>query len=581
MKKISMILLVALLLMAGCTQNAAFLKEPLIKTAEVTSYEGLTKIQLSTNVNPEDDETLRLILQMLKDGLLVKTQQKNMNEGNVSISLQESSSVLDTELWPHSIHPSIDLFVNESNLIVKSSVDEKYLGIANVTPSLEATDFNELLEQAFVQFIDEYDYTFKKADNLGIEKVQLPNETSIDATHIQISIDTEEALEVMIYTLENLAKFSELEALINYIAQTDALGAPELSADLNYESVKTTLLEMATELKAINVTELKESGFSTSIVLDFWVGPDQLIVQQGAKLSLSLPDTVIPEETTGSNPESMIEDPTDSTIEPTTDSTVQTTLESGEPIEFTLDILSQNWNHNQEISYEFPQADQIITEEQLIENPELLEHFAIGSPIGFFAELMAMPEDYDDQFELEQTFDDVTPGHWAFEEITTLSDFGIVEGKGNNNYKPGQNVTRAEFIKMMATFNGLEPSNIAVDFTDKAQIPTWARPYIGAAVEAGLIEGNGDGSLRPNEHISRAEMVTILVRGLEIPLEEEHTLTYDDSDTITSWAVPYAKTATSYGIVQGRDGNRFAPSEFASRAEAATVLYRVLFEMSW
>jgi hypothetical protein len=546
LKKASIILLALLLLVAGCSQNAALLKEPLKNSLDVTSYEGLTTVNLDTNLQT-GDEALDFLLQVLSEGLIVRTQQKNMVEGHVSLSLQNPSTVVDSVYWPHSTEPSFEFYSIEDQMVFKSSIDEKFLGLSNVTPETEIDqdEFYDVLKQTFSDYIDQYNFAFKNVENLGEKVVGLEDGTSVETTHLQISIDSEEAIQVLIYTLENLYDFEGLETLINDMVQMSAIDAPGLSTEMNIEDVKAGLLEITTELKSINIAEFKEQGFDGSLVLDFWVGPEQLIVQQGAKISLSLPGDMMPEFEL-------------------------------ETIDFTLDTLSQNWNYNGDISFEIPQEDQVVTEEKLLENQELLEHFPLESPVRSIAEFLVMPEL---EFEPEQAFDDVTPEYWAFEEITTLKEFGIVEGTGNNKYKPTHNVTRAEFIKMMVTFNGIEPTNVELEFTDKDQIPSWATEHVGAAVQAGLIEGNGDGTLRPNQNISRAEMVTILVRGLELPLEEEYQFTYEDADTIPQWAESYVKTASSIGLVQGRQQNQFAPHESASRAEAATILYRVIFDI--
>ncbi|MFC4766667.1 S-layer homology domain-containing protein [Effusibacillus consociatus] len=90
--------------------------------------------------------------------------------------------------------------------------------------------------------------------------------------------------------------------------------------------------------------------------------------------------------------------------------------------------------------------------------------------------------------------------------------------------------------------------------------------------------GYEDNSLRPNQPISRAEMVTILAKGLELPVTDEYTLNYTDANSIPNWALPYVKTATSNGLIHGHADGRFAPNDQAKRAEVASILFNVISE---
>ncbi|WP_054668852.1 S-layer homology domain-containing protein [Calditerricola satsumensis] len=91
-----------------------------------------------------------------------------------------------------------------------------------------------------------------------------------------------------------------------------------------------------------------------------------------------------------------------------------------------------------------------------------------------------------------------------------------------------------------------------------------------------LIRGYHDGTLRPNQPITRAELVTVLTRALKLPPADNHPLPYADRDRIPRWALPAVKAATAHGLVNGRSDNRFAPNDKATRAEAVTILYRIL-----
>ena len=109
------------------------------------------------------------------------------------------------------------------------------------------------------------------------------------------------------------------------------------------------------------------------------------------------------------------------------------------------------------------------------------------------------------------TFEDVQTGHWFYKEVETLYNIGIVDGTGEHQFSPDEPVTRAEFAVMAARFAGLdyEGGNVF----DDVPVGHWAYSYINAAANAGWVQGYPDGSFRPDEPISRAEVVR-LVNGM-------------------------------------------------------------------
>lgn len=109
------------------------------------------------------------------------------------------------------------------------------------------------------------------------------------------------------------------------------------------------------------------------------------------------------------------------------------------------------------------------------------------------------------------TFEDVQTGHWFYKEVETLYNSGIVDGTGEHTFSPDEPVTRAEFAVMAARFAGLdyEGGNVF----DDVPVGHWAYSYINAAANAGWVQGYPDGSFRPDEPISRAEVVR-LVNGM-------------------------------------------------------------------
>jgi len=165
-------------------------------------------------------------------------------------------------------------------------------------------------------------------------------------------------------------------------------------------------------------------------------------------------------------------------------------------------------------------------------------------------------------------------GHWAEESIIELETYKVIEGYGDNTFRPDFGITRAEFTKMMVVALGLEVTeateNIYLDTKDH-----WSRDYVAVATKAGIVNGIGEDMFAPDVIISREQMAAIIWRIAGEP-EAANDSTYKDKATVE----PYAQTAVEYvtdnGYMIGFTDGTFRPAEFTNRAQAATVILRLI-----
>ncbi len=170
-------------------------------------------------------------------------------------------------------------------------------------------------------------------------------------------------------------------------------------------------------------------------------------------------------------------------------------------------------------------------------------------------------------------FNDVT-GHWADRNISTAVKLRIINGYANGKFQPNASVTRAEFTAMVARALGLGESTASASFKDTSS--NWAAGYISALADKGVIGGYADGSFKPNATISRAEMVTIIARVLDLnALATSAPTSFSDVDS-SNWAAAAIAQASSANLVQGLSSSVFSPSGKATRAEAVTMIIRAL-----
>jgi len=176
-------------------------------------------------------------------------------------------------------------------------------------------------------------------------------------------------------------------------------------------------------------------------------------------------------------------------------------------------------------------------------------------------------------------FKDLTKEHWAYECIMKLCQQNIVNGYPDKTFRPGNNITRAEFAKLIGVALGLA-KQIPERSTFKDVRPTdWHYGYVEVAAKAGLVKGYA-GNFRPNAQISRQEMAAIIVRALgkeaEAQILAKEKLALADAAKIAGWAKGYVALAVAQGIIEGYPDNTFGPAKNATRAESSTMVCRYL-----
>lgn len=123
--------------------------------------------------------------------------------------------------------------------------------------------------------------------------------------------------------------------------------------------------------------------------------------------------------------------------------------------------------------------------------------------------LIARVNSFDVQENNKSVFSDISE-HWAQGYISAAADKGIVNGYGDDTFRPDNQITRAEFAKIIAKMLGSASQNTKAEFTDV--VGHWAEPYIAALAEKDIINGYSDGTYRPDAPITRAETVAIINR---------------------------------------------------------------------
>lgn len=169
-----------------------------------------------------------------------------------------------------------------------------------------------------------------------------------------------------------------------------------------------------------------------------------------------------------------------------------------------------------------------------------------------------------------EKFSDIA-GHWAKDNILVMYERGIINGFTDGTFKPENNVTRAEFIKMLVAALKLEIGG-DVEFDDVAA-DDWHYAYIATAFNKGIVNGVGTG-FNPDGAITRQDASAIVYRAV-MAGEEADGAVFADEEEIADYAKAAVAALSAKGIILGSDGY-FNPTNNMTRAEAATIIQRIL-----
>ena len=176
---------------------------------------------------------------------------------------------------------------------------------------------------------------------------------------------------------------------------------------------------------------------------------------------------------------------------------------------------------------------------------------------------------------------DVPSDFWAHPFINALSARNIITGFPGRYFRPTQPITRAQFATILQqTFNP-NPLQKAYSFKDVPE-KFWANPAIESVAKAGYLKGYPGNVFRPQQPVSRAEVLVALATVLNLATKSSPTntlQTYQDAAKIPNYAIPKIAAATQYGLVVNYpDVKVLNPNRPTTRAEVAALMYQTLVQ---
>ena len=165
-------------------------------------------------------------------------------------------------------------------------------------------------------------------------------------------------------------------------------------------------------------------------------------------------------------------------------------------------------------------------------------------------------------------------GHRAESVITQWQSKGLIQGYEDGTLKPGNTITRAEFVTLMNNAKGFW-SEGSINFSD-VKNGSWFYSAVARAVAAGYVKGYSDGSFKPGNTITRAEAAVMIANAARLSANEAGAYRFTDVGSIPAWARGSVGAVVAAGYMTGYPDGSFYANASISRAEAVSSLNRML-----
>lgn len=168
-------------------------------------------------------------------------------------------------------------------------------------------------------------------------------------------------------------------------------------------------------------------------------------------------------------------------------------------------------------------------------------------------------------------------GHWANEGLTNLIGYGYMRGVGNNQAAPNETLTTAQLVALLVRImGGSEEADLSgyVDMDKGA----WYYSEIAQGLNMGIIPNTNTNYINPNQQASREYAAYMLCRAFGLTVREPLD-DFSDADKVSDWAVSSMQAMVAADAIvgtSGKAGRYLNPQETITRAEFAQMVYRLV-----
>jgi len=176
--------------------------------------------------------------------------------------------------------------------------------------------------------------------------------------------------------------------------------------------------------------------------------------------------------------------------------------------------------------------------------------------------------------ELDSIFKDVSTSNKYYEGLVYLSNKGVINGYPDGTFKLNNPISRVEALKIILGSGNSRILTGSLSFKDTDN-SSWYSSYLFTAVSRGIVSGYNDGSFRPSNNVTKAEYYKILLNTLEIEVPESVSYSPFVDVNMNEWFAPFIITAYENGLID-ESVKYLSPNVAITRGEASNALYLAL-----
>lgn len=176
------------------------------------------------------------------------------------------------------------------------------------------------------------------------------------------------------------------------------------------------------------------------------------------------------------------------------------------------------------------------------------------------------------------TFGDVSASDWFYEAVKYCFDKGLMTGTGETQFSPDVDMSRAMVATVLWRMAGSPVIDYIMPFNDIGA-DQWYTEAVRWAAGSGITDGTANATFSPNTSVTREQLMAMLFRyaetvGMNTAQGGMAISEYSDHADISPWALEGMTWGVNAGVIKGFE-NRLMPSATATRAEIATIIYRI------
>ena len=207
-----------------------------------------------------------------------------------------------------------------------------------------------------------------------------------------------------------------------------------------------------------------------------------------------------------------------------------------------------------------------------------VEIFGLAQPLAYQVNFFDLADA--DKPDPSRYFSDVTTNDWFLEAAEYAYKHGIMTGVGGNRFHPNGIVDRSTAVQIFYNLEGrpdISDEDQGYPYSD-VDAGEWYGNAVYWARITGVAEGDGDGTFRPTDSVTRQEFAQMLYnyasyKGYDLTASGDLS-TFPDSRKIADWAQTAMSWANGNGLINGHDNGLIDPTGTATRAQAASILMK-------